>query len=77
MRFSQRFCTCILAPNVMEKLEAEICCRTRVGDSFLHLMLVWVRLLLHVAAPSRATGSKKYWNMKYLETVVAYTFVVG
>ena len=76
--FPSEHWTCIRTNNVIEKLNREICRRTRVVSSFPDgnsaLMLVCARLR-HMVGTQR--GNKKYMNMKHLEAVLEDASIAG
>ena len=76
--FPSKHWTRIRANNVIERLNREICRRTRVVGSFPDgnsaLMLACARLR-HVAGTQR--GSKKYMNMKHLEAALEDASIAG
>ena len=76
--FPSEHWTRIRTNNVMERLNREICCRTRVVGCFPDgnsaLMLVCARLR-HVAGTQ--WGDKKYMNMKHLEAALEDTSIAG
>lgn len=76
--FPSEHWTLICTNNVIEQLNREIRCRTRVVGSFpddnAALMLVCVRLR-HVADTQR--DNKKYMNMKHLEATLEDVSIAG
>ena len=76
--FPSEHWTCIRTNNVIEWLDREIRCRTRVVGTFPDdnsaLILVCARLC-HVAGTQ--WGCKKYMNMKHLETALDDAFIAG
>ena len=76
--FPSEHWTRIRTNNVIERLDREISCRTRVvssfpnGNSVLLLACAWLR---HVAGTQ--WGNKKYINMKHLEAAVEDASIAG
>ena len=76
--FPSEHWACIRTNNVSERLNREICRRTRVVGSFPDdssaLMLVCARLR-HMTGTQ--WGNKKYMNMKHLEAIVEDASTAG